>query len=175
MRINVSVNGQRVFSEGRDGSGAWELPQGAPEPKAASPEGAAALRHGVEQPGHFWTLADMPKNGHAVELAEREEVEGADAYVVKLTLNDGFESWYVLHPETCLVLRTRSFRAYHPDLDPKKKWVETLHEDYRSVSGVRRAFRTRDVDRATDKTVGTTRVVEVLHDPHFDAAATARR
>jgi len=42
-----------------------------------------------------------------------------------------------------------------------------LHEDYRSVSGVLRALRTREVDRATGKTIGTTRVVEVLHDPQL--------
>ena len=110
-QIDVFVVRDRVFSEGWDGHAGWQLPHGATKRIAESPDGAAALRHGIEQPGHLWTLADMPQNGHTVELVGRDSIQGTDYYVVKLTLRDHFASWYWLDPVSCLIERSRNFRA----------------------------------------------------------------
>ena len=163
-QIDVFVGEQRVFSEGWDGHAGWQLPQGATTPIATSPDGAAALRHGIEQPGHLWTLADMPRNGHAVELVGRDSIQGTSYYVVKLTLRDHFESWYWLNPSSCLVERNRTFRAFHPDLDPKRKWTETLFEDYRVDQGILRPYLSRTVDMAAGVVIGTTRVLTVTNE-----------
>jgi hypothetical protein len=163
-QIDVFVAEQRVFSEGWDGHAGWQLPQGATKPVATSPDGAAALRHGIEQPGHLWTLADMPQNGHAVEFVGRDSIQGTNYYVVKLTLRDHFESWYWLNPLSCLIERNRNFRAFHPDLDPKRRWTETLFDDYRVDQGVMRSYLSRTVDMATGAVIGTTRILKLTND-----------
>jgi len=158
MRIDVYMNGERVFSEGRDATGAWEQPKAAAAPVPVSDDSASALRHGVEQPGHLWTLADMPRNGHAVTLEGRDTIDGVSYYVVRLTLKDGFETWYRLHPDSCQIERSRNFRAYHPDVDSTRRWTESVLEGYEDFGGIRKARVTRDVDLATGQTVGRTRI-----------------
>ena len=154
MRIDVYRDGERVYTEFLDSNGAWELPQDAPAPRPASADGAAALRHGLEQPGHLWTLADMTRNGHAVSLEDGETIDGVDYRVVKVTLRDGFPIWYWIDEKTCLIARSRNFRAYHPDLDPTRRWTESVFEDYEEFDGIRKPRVTRDVDFATGTTVG---------------------
>ena len=75
MRIDVFADSIRVFSEGWDGQHGWELAQGAAAPTPTSSPATATLWHGLAQPGHLWTLADMKRNGHAVALAGRETIE----------------------------------------------------------------------------------------------------
>jgi hypothetical protein len=154
MRIDVYRDGERVYSEFLDSNGAWALPQGAASPQPASADGAAALRHGLEQPGHLWTLADMARNGHAVSLEDGETIAGVDYRVVKVTLRDGFQIWYWLDEATCLIARSRNFRAYHPDLDATRRWTESVFEDYEEFDGIRKPRVTRDVDFATGRTMG---------------------
>lgn len=173
-RVDVSVGGQRVFSEGWDGQAGWQLPQGATTPVAASADGAAALRHGLEQPGHLWTLADMAGNGHTVELVGRDSIQGTTYDVLKLTLRDHFESWYWLNPSSCLIERNRNFRAFHPDLDPKRKWTESLFEDYRVEHGILRSYLSHTVDMATGAVIGTTRILTVTNDTDTPPDSTTR-
>src|SRR5215510_4214542 len=90
MRIDVFADSIRVFSEGWDGQHGWELPKGAAAPRPTSQLATTAPWHGLAQPGHLWTLADMKRNGHAVALAGRETIETTSYYVVMLTLSDGF-------------------------------------------------------------------------------------
>lgn len=165
MRIDVFVEGERVFSEGLAGGEAWKLPGGATERQPTDPEGAAALWHGVERPGHLWTLADMTARGHELELVDRETTNGARYAVLELTLSDGFQTWYWLDEASCRIVKSRDFRAFHPDLDPERVWVETIFEDFRTTDGVTRAHRSRNVDLATGETLGTTTVVAVRLDP----------
>lgn len=171
VRIDIFAGENRVFSEGWDGQQAWQLAKEATEPGIVSAEGAAALRHGLEQPGHFWTLADMRRNGHQLELNGREERGGTTYYVLELTLSDGFKNWYWVHPETCQIERNRNFRSFHPDLDPKRKWIETVFEDFRTEAGITKARRSRNVDLDTSDTLGTTTVLKIDLKPGFSAEA----
>lgn len=169
MRIDVFAGGTRVYSEWWDGRRAWQLPQAAERPVQSQVEGSAALRRGLEQPGHFWTLADMPRNGHSVAL-ERADSAGGTAYqVVKLTLADGFTNWYWVNPASCRIERSRNFRAFHPDQDTTKKWVEVVYEDFRPVGGITRPFRERTIDLRTGDVVATARILALRFDPPFNA------
>jgi hypothetical protein len=168
MRIDVFTDGIRVYSEGWDGRRAWQLPQDSARPVPSAAQAGAALRHGLEQPGHLWTLADMPRNGHRLKLLGREPVDGTRYYVVRLTLSDGFRSWYLVDPTTCLIGRKRDFRAFHPDQEPHRKWVESAFDDFRTVAGITKPYRMRDIDRASGKIISTTRVLEIALDPGFD-------
>jgi hypothetical protein len=176
-RIDVFSDGERVFSEGWDGTTGWQQPRGAPAPVPTSPEGGEALRHGLEQPGHLWTLSDMEGNGHAVTLSDEDEAEDAadGVRVVHLTLRDGFEAWYWVDTTTCLVERSRNFRAFHPDVQPDETWIETRFADYRRTDGVARAWLSVSVDLATGDTLGVTRVEAVRHTPTGAGASGDRR
>ncbi len=159
-RIDIFAEGERVFSEGWDGTSGWQQRQDDEAPVATSAAGGAALRHGLEQPGHLWTLADMTGHGHSVEEDFSARV-GADERSVRLTLSDGFEIWYWLDANTCLITRKRDFRAFHPDLDPAETWIETRYGDRERTGGVLRSRVTYSVDLATGDTVGRTEVLAV--------------
>ncbi len=166
VRIDIRADGERVFAEGIGGDGeAWTWQRGDTRARPASPKGRDALRHGVQQPGHFHALSHMAGNGHAVTLDGFEERDGATHAVVELRLADGFRQWYGVSGATCLVEHNRSFRAFHPDQDPDATWIETRYSDFRTVGGVTRAFTSEHVDLATGEVIGTTRVLEYRPDP----------
>jgi hypothetical protein len=175
MRIDVHAGRTRVFSEWWDGSRAWQLPQDAERPVASKLEGSEALRHGLEQPGHLWSLADMPRNGHAVALAGGDSIGGVAYHVVKLTLADGFVNWYWVNPETCQIERSRNFRAFHPDQDATRTWIETVFDDFRTVQGVTRPHRERTLDLVTGRTIATSWILAFRLDPPFDPDSLAVR
>lgn len=175
MRIDVFAGGTRVYSEWWDGRRAWQLPQDAETPVESQARGSEALRHGLEQPGHLWTLADMPRNGHAVTLEGQDSIAGTIHHVVKLALADGFTNWYWLSPATCRVERSRSFRAFHPDQDSTRKWVEVVYDDFHTVGGVTRPFRERTLDVKTGHVVATGRILALRHDPPFDPDSLSAR
>jgi hypothetical protein len=164
MRIDVFAGDTRVYSEWWDGRQAWQLPQGAPAPVLSKVEGSEALRRGLEQPGHLWTLADMPRNGHRLALEGHDTVAGVAYHVVKLTLADGFTNWYFVNAATCQIERSRTFRAFHPDQDTTKTWVEAVFDDFRTTRGVTRPYRDRTLDPATGKVIATSRVLAARFD-----------
>jgi hypothetical protein len=144
MRIDISAGGERVFTEALDRGRAWSWSpdEGVREGSAA---GAAALRHGIEFPFKLFGLHEMQFRGHRLELLGREAVDGTDYHVLRLTLDDGFEVRYYLHPDTMLIERERTRRALHVDVDPTPEWIETLYGDYRPAGGV--LFPYRQVER----------------------------
>jgi hypothetical protein len=168
MRIDVSVGGRRVFSEGYDGTRGWQWAGDAPHATEASAAGTAALRHGPQLPGHILGLHELAARGHRLESAGVERLDGVDYQVLKLTLDDGFVTHYYLDPRTWLVVRGRDHKAFHPDVDPARKWLETRHSDFRTVGGVVKAYKTENVDLATGQVVGTTTVTAVRVNPGFE-------
>lgn len=140
MRVDISVAGERVFTEALDHGRAWTW---SPDDgiREGSAKGAAALRHGIESPFKLFGLHEMHGRGHRLELAGRESVDGVNYHVLRLALDDGFESRYYVHPETWLIERDRQLRALHVDVDPEPVWIETVYEDYRAVDGVMYAHR----------------------------------
>jgi hypothetical protein len=160
MRIDVFRAGQRVFSEGLDGQGAWERPGGATEPTPRPGAAEAALRHGVLLPGKLWTLADLPGMGHEVVREGRD----ADGELVRVKLADGFVTWFVVDAKSCQIVRRRDFRAFHPSLDPKQRWVETRFSQFEKRDGMTWAGESVDLDLATGKTLSRTTLVGVRPD-----------
>lgn len=165
MRIDIHVGGDRVFSEGHDGKTAWSWEAGDDHAVPASEEGEAALRHGVEQPGHLRALIHLPENGHQMRLNGMDNDGDLEYAVIEVILSDGFRQWYWVNLESCLIERNRSFRAFHPDLDSTETWVETRFSDFRRIDGVARAFKSENVDLRSGEVLGTTRILEYIPDP----------
>ena len=160
MRIDVSIGGKRVFTEAFDGTKGWQMAGDAP-PKAASPEGAAALRHSGQLPTNILGLHEMAAHGHRLRLVGREEIGGIRYYALDLTLDDGFQTRYLVDPSSFLVTRSRVRKALHPDNDPAPTTIETVWSDFRPVAGVLFPFEARDTDLATGKLLQTTTLLEI--------------
>ena len=161
MRIDVFIGGKRVFTEAFDGANGWQMAGNAERAKAASPEGAAALRHSGQLPTNILGLHEMAAHGHRLDLAGREELGGVLYYAVVLTLDDGSQTRYYIDPSSFLVTRSRVRKALHPDNDPTPTTIETVWSDFRPVSGVLFPFEARDTDLATGRLLQTTTLVEL--------------
>lgn len=171
MRVDLYKDGKRVFTECHDGVRAWQM-DGEGKAADASPEGTAALWHGTQYPGQILALAELPGNGHRIETAGRERIDGVDYAVLKLTLRDGFETYRYVNVSTQRIERSRDVRAPHPDLDPKKTLLDTAWSDFRKVDGVLRPFVETQTDLATGKwnqtvTVQSIRTLPALADALF--------
>jgi hypothetical protein len=166
MRIDVSHQGRRVYTEAFDGRRAWQMGENGvvrPQTKA----GEAALWHGTQFPGQLLGLHELERQGHRVELVGRERRDALDYHVLKLTLSDAFETFRLVNPSTWLIDWGRDFRALHPDVDPGRKWLETRWFDYRPAAGTLRAFRSEQVDAATGAVLQKTELKRVGINPEL--------
>ena len=170
MRIDIQSEGKHVFSEGLDAGGAWNW---SPESgvSAQSALGAAALLHGIEMPGHFYTLQAVRDRGAGVTLVGAvTEVERSE-WQIHVVMADGFERDYFIDQSTHRLTRQRDHRAFHPDVDPTPVTVETRFEDPEWVGGVLVFMREEQTNPDSGESLGTTRVQSVeFNIPNVEAA-----
>ena len=150
VRVDAFANDSCVFSEGIDSGGGWSWQPGR-DPQPASTDGEAALRHGVEF--NLFDLHRLSERGHALSLDGRQEIEGTSYYVIKIRLNDGFETYRYIDPHSWMVTRARDVRAVHPDVDATERVIESEYSDFRDVSGVVSSFAWLQRDLARDEVV----------------------
>lgn len=161
MRIDVFIDGQRVFTEAFDGQRGWQLPGGAKHAVLANAGGSAALRHSGQLPTNILGLHEMTEHGHHLDFAGREEVAGVRYYVIVLTLDDGFVTRYYIDPTTFMITRARVLKALHPDIDPTVTTIETVWSDFPQVAGASFAFLATDTDLATGKLLQVTTLLDL--------------
>jgi len=165
MRIDIISGGKRVYTEAYDGHDAWDLGEDGSSP--STDPNPAPLWHGTQFPEQIFTLHDLAANGHRVEYFGREAIDGVDYYVLKITLSDGFETFRYVNPKTWLIERGRDFRAFHPAVDDKKGWIETVWSDYRPVNGVMHPFLSVNTDLTSGQWQATNTVTAIRIDPNF--------
>jgi hypothetical protein len=170
MRIDVFIEGRRVFTEAFDGQDGWQQPGGEEHAKPASAAGTAALRHSAQMPTNILGLHEMAGHGHRLHRIGRTEVAGVSYEAIGLILDDGSQTTYFLDPATFLIARARVRKALHPDIDPTVTTIETVWTDFRRVAGVRFAFQASDTDLATGKLLQTTTFLDVQVNPPADDA-----
>jgi hypothetical protein len=182
MRIDIYAGDQRVFAEGLmdgpEGACAWEWTPDKPESELFQCVGekeTAALRHGIELPGNFFTLQDVRERGATIELIGDVASGDEPEWHLRVTLPDGFARDYFVDQETSLISRARDYRAFHPGVDPTEINVETRYEEPQVVGGVTRFMRQVNVNVDTGEVLGTTTVLSVEHNPeisegHFEPA-----
>jgi hypothetical protein len=172
MRIDIIAGGNRVYTEAYDGHEGWDYGKEGSVP-VVDPY-AEALWHGTQFPGQIFGLQDLAANGHRLEYAGRETIEGIDYYVLKITLSDGFVTFRYINPRTWMIERGRDFRAFHPAVDDKKTWIETVWSDYRPVDGVMRSFLSVNTDLTSGKLQATNKVTLMKINPDLDESIFAR-
>lgn len=171
MRIDIYAGEDRVFAEGLTSECAWAWNPGQAEEDLGVCVGeteTAALRHGIEMPGNFFTLRDVRERGATVELIG-EVATGAKAeWHIRVTLTDGFARDYFIDQTSFRITRARDFRAFHPGIDSTKVNIETRYEDPQTVKGVLRFQRQVNVNIDTGEVLGTTQILSVEQNPELE-------
>lgn len=162
MRIDILADGQRAFAEGLHRGQAWEwTPQTGR--RVVGEQAAAALRHGLEMPGRFFTLQQARDHGAGVELIPAKDGAVPATWQLRVTLADGFASDLFLDPGSCRVVRSRDHRAFHPGIDPTETVIETRYSGELWVYGVLRSPASENRDVTKDAWLGTTEVRSIEH------------
>ena len=167
MRIDIKAGGQHVYTEALNSTRAWQW-KGKGRPVDESAIGTAALRHGVELPGHLFGLHEMQARGHRLEAAGSEKIDGSNYHVLRVTLADGYSTTFYVDPDSWLITRRRDVRPLHPDVDPTPTTIENRMSDFRRVGGLLFPFFSTDTDLATGKILETAAVRSITLNPAFD-------
>lgn len=162
MRIDIEAEGQRVFSEGLHQDRAWQwTPEGGFEEQDAT--AAAALRHGIDLPGRFFSMEQARQRGGSISLIGEAADGERRQWQIRLVLPDGFQRDYFIDQETGRTARERDYRAFHPAVNDTKETVETRFYGELWVGGVLYAPRSENVNAETGAWLGTTEVRSVEH------------
>lgn len=170
MRIDILAEGKPIYTEAFDGQRGWQWKGKGTETVDESVKATAALRHGVELPGHLFGLHEMQRRGHTVELLGREQVDGIGYYTLRLTLNDGYQTTLYVDPASWLVTRRRDVRPLHVDIDPTPTTIEQRITDFLKVGEVLFSFANTETDLKTGKVLETTTVHSIKLNPKVDDA-----
>jgi hypothetical protein len=168
MRIDVKVEDKHVFTEAFDGERGWQWKGEGSTTVEESPKATAALRHGLELPGHLYGLHELRQRGHRIDLAGREKIEGVEFYALKITLKDGYETTLYVDPSSWLITRRRDVRPLHVDIDPTPTTIEQRMSDFRQVAGVWFSYANTETDLQTGKVLETTTIRTVSINPKID-------
>lgn len=172
MRIDIFAGEERVFAEGLGPECAWSWRANQPAGEQGACVGeaeAAALRHGLELPGLFYTLKDVRDRGAEVQLIGSVGSETGPEWQLRVTLEDGFSRDYYIDQETYRITRARDFRAFHPAVDPTEVLIETQFKSPHFVEGVLRFRRQVNVNIDTGAILGTTVVLDLAFNPEVSA------
>lgn len=168
MRIDIHADGQRVFSEGLQDGRAWQwTPGGGVTPQDA--EAAAALRHGIELPGRFFTLLEVRERGAQVVFVGEVSDQGQQQWQWRVTLPDGFSRNYFIDPGSGRTVRERDRRSFHPAVDPTVATVETRYSDGVWINGLLVFRRSENVNLDNGEWLSTTEVLSTEHNVELPA------
>ena len=138
MRIDVSVDGVRVFSEALGPGGGWQMfSDGRIE--GLTPAGEAALKRGIV--GNLYGLHELRDLGYSLELLGATLLDGTKLWEFEKVAPDGTSEHIFVRQDTYLVDRETETSALHPDVDATKQPQETVFLHYRETGGVMYADR----------------------------------
>ena len=174
MRIDVKAEGRHVFTEAFDGHRGWQWKGEGTATIEESAKATAALRHGVELPGHLYGLHELQQRGHRIDLIGREKINGVDYYALRLTLNDGYVTTLYVDPKSWLITHRRDVRALHVDIDPTPTTIDQRMSDFGQVAGVWFPFANTETDLKTGKVLETTMIRTITVNPKINEAIFAK-
>jgi len=130
MRMEFTLQGMTGV-QAYDGKTAWAVMpfMGKKDPEAMAPDDAKMVE---EQSDFDGPLIDYKAKGNTVELVGREQVEGVNAYKLKVTRKDGEIRYLFLDPDAYLEIAsdaTRNVRGTQME-------IYSTIGDYKDVNGV---------------------------------------
>jgi hypothetical protein len=162
MRIDIEADGERVFSEGLFRGNAWQWTPGKGMEEQDAPA-AAALRHGIESPGRFFSIEQVRERGASITLVGEVADGDGKQWQLRLVLPDGFSRDYFIDQESGRTVRERDYRAFHPAVDARKETIETRYGGEHWVDGVLRFTQSENRNADSGAWLGTTKVLSVEH------------
>jgi hypothetical protein len=130
MRMEFTLQGMTGV-QAYDGKTAWAVMpfMGKKDPEAMSSDDAKMVQ---EQSDFDGPLVDYKAKGNTVEVAGREQVEGVNAYKLKITTKDGDIRYLYLDPDAYLEIASDATRNVHGT----QMEIYTTIGDYKEVNGV---------------------------------------
>jgi hypothetical protein len=134
MRADVDVMGQSVVNAYKDGKG-WKINpfQGSADAVDATAEELSEFK---TQSSLASSLMDHKKRGYTVEAQGQENVDGKNAYKLKLTTDDKKETVYYIDATSFLPIKSIANR----EMMGQQLEVETVFGDYKDFGGVKFAM-----------------------------------
>lgn len=131
MRMDFAIQGQEMV-QAYDGKTAWHIfPfMGNPDPQLMPEDQAKDIIEGADFDG---ALYDYKKKGHKIELIGKEDLEGTEAYKLKVDLKNGDTFYSYLDAEYFLELKRITKRK---DSSGNEMEIQTEMSDYKPVQGV---------------------------------------
>ena len=172
VRVDIFSHGVRVYSEGVDAQGGWNWNGDAASPSPEGEEGTKNLRRSIEL--NLFGLHRFAERGHQLKLIGREIVDGVRYFVIEVRMRDGSVNNFYINPTSWLIDRSRSQRTFHPDLDPKKSWIESRFSAFRKVQGISVSTHGEEFDLLKKEVVQTTTSTGVTFNQPFDPAVFSR-
>ncbi len=130
MRMEFVLQGMTLI-QAYDGETGWQIMPfaGSSEPEKVSGD---ELEQFMDQADIDGPLVDYKEKGHTVELLGIEDLDGTEAYKVKLTKKNGDETIMFLDTEYCLEIKSQSTT----NRQGMELEVEASFGDYKEVAGV---------------------------------------
>ena len=130
FKMEMDFQGKK-FIQAYDGETAWMLNpfMGGTEPQKMDEEQSKQMKKQKFQD----EFIDYAKKGHKVELVGTEEIDGSDAYKVRMTKKDGDVVFYFFDMENFVPIMVRSFVDSGP---MKGQNAEMYMSDYQEVDGL---------------------------------------
>src|ERR1043166_5804774 len=130
VRTEATLQGMTAV-QAFDGKDGWQISpfQGRKDPERMSADDVKALMEDAEMDG---PLVDWKEKGSTIEYVGREDVDGTDAYKIKVTRKNGDINFVYLDPDHFLEIRVLTQRVQQGALVE----TETDLGDYEKVNGV---------------------------------------
>ena len=134
MRITIEFQGAEII-QAYDGETAWMINpmMGSADPIDITGPEADGLKESGDLDGQLWNYKEK---GHQLELEGTEEVDGAEAYVLKLTKKNGNIDYYYLESESYLLLKVKSKTM----MNGSETETEALFSNYQDLEGYVMAY-----------------------------------
>ena len=134
IQVTVEFQGAKII-QAYDGETAWMINpmMGSADPIDVTGPEADGLIESGDMDGQLWKYKEK---GHQLELEGTEEVDGAEAYVLKLTKKNGNIDHYYLETESYLILKIKSKTM----MNGSETEAEALLSNYQEVDGYVMAF-----------------------------------
>ena len=134
IRVTVEFQGAEII-QAYDGETAWMINpmMGSADPMDVTGAEADGLIESGDMDGQLWNYKEK---GHQLELLGTEEVDGSEAYVLKLTKKNGNIDHYYMETESYLILKIKSKTI----VNGSETEAEAILSNYQEVDGYVMAF-----------------------------------
>jgi outer membrane lipoprotein-sorting protein len=130
MRLEMTIQGKTLV-QAYDGKTAWTIMPflGSPDPQVMAADEAKEV---IEQADLDGPIVDAKAKGNTVELVGREDVDGAPADKLKVTLKNGDISYVYIDAETGLSIKETSKRKQQGS----EIEIDSYMTNYKPIAGV---------------------------------------